>query len=310
MKNLAKNYEEKTMKEENTMVKEVVNCDATCYAIQNTKNHHKKEVKNVLKYITGIFPEWVDCESRIGFAIEFDPKMFEDKAFFPEGCKEKDGYLEYKEAFFEYYDKTPWFWLNPEDDIVDYVEDLGELLLEDSLQLPMEKPSEAWSAMIKELEPLLRKVLLEFCCGVKIPPMTLREFVGEFDFDVYKTKDIDGDIVYKLEDLQKANLGNIENEEFADIEVVIDRLDIYYQDYFLDDTEFILDSVASRVNNKDILEKWYDLSSYGDMYRYLIEVQKKYCQYDTCPEDFTWRIQLLHYIIHPSELTDDAEFED
>lgn len=311
MKGLVKTLKKQNIKEENTMAKEITltDCDDSCYAIQSSKQHHKKEVKNVLEYITGIFPEWIDSESRIGFAIEFDPKMFEDVEFFPEGCKKKGGYTKYKESFFEYHD-NPWFWLDPEGDIVDYVEDLGELNLEDSLQLPMEAPSEAWRAMIKELEPLLRKALLRFCCNITICPKTLREFVGEFDFDVYKTKDVDGDVVYRLIDLQKANLGGIESDEFADIESITDRLDIYYQDYFLSDIEFILDDIGLRVDNKDILDKWYTLSSYEDMYQYLIDIQKKYCQGDYCPQDLSWSVECLYYIIHPNELADDVEVKD
>lgn len=65
--------------------------------------------------------------------------------------------------------------------------------------------------------------------------MTLREFLELFDFDYEIAKNKDGERVIKLIDLQRANLGNIEEEEFCNTLEVIDRLDIYYYDYLYTD---------------------------------------------------------------------------
>ena len=61
--------------------------------------------------------------------------------------------------------------------------------------------------------------------------MTLREFLRYFDFDYEIVKNEDGEKVIKLIDLQGANLGDIETEEFYSSLEVVDRLNIYYHDY-------------------------------------------------------------------------------
>lgn len=65
--------------------------------------------------------------------------------------------------------------------------------------------------------------------------MTLREFLELFDFDYKITKNKDEEKIIKLIDLQNANLGDIESEEFNNTLEVIDRLDIYYHDYLYTD---------------------------------------------------------------------------
>lgn len=145
---------------------------------------------------------------------------------------------------------------------------------------------------------------------IKITPMTLKEFLNEFDFSVYKTKDDSGRTIYKLEDLQKANLGNIEDEEFYNVDEVVDRLNIYYNDYLLDDVEFQLDELAQTVGDESIESKWYDLRSYKDMYDYLQDLQETYCQSDTSSVDFTYKLDYLYYMANPDKLVDDAEFEE
>lgn len=145
---------------------------------------------------------------------------------------------------------------------------------------------------------------------VKIPPMTLKEFLSEFDFGVYKVRDKSGKVFYKLEDFQSANLGNIEDEKFYSIDDIVDRLDIYYRDYLLEDIEFQLDELAQTVGDESIETKWYDLKSYKDMYDYLQNIQETYCQSDNSSVDFTYKLEYLYYIVNSDKLVDDAEFED
>ena len=176
---------------------------------------------------------------------------------------------------------------------------------------------------IKELDKLYRKFvnsLVEYDTDtpfeeslneeVKITPMTLTEFLNEFDFGVHKMRDKSGEIVYKLEDFQKANLGNIEDEKFYSVDSILDRLDIYYNDYLLDSVEFQLDELAQTIGDESIETKWHDLGDYKDMYDYLRNIQETYCQDDTSSVDFTYVLDYLYYIVNPDKLTDDAEIEE
>ena len=176
---------------------------------------------------------------------------------------------------------------------------------------------------IKELDKLYRKFvnsLVEYDTDtsfeeslneeVKITPMTLTEFLNEFDFGVHKMRDKSGKIVYKLEDFQKANLGNIEDEKFYDVGDITDRLDIYYRDYLLDSVEFQLDELAQTIGDESIETKWYDLGDYKDMYDYLHDIQETYCQDDTSSVNFTHVLSYLYYIVNPDKLIDDAEIEE
>lgn len=116
-----------------------------------------------LKYVKGVYPEWIDEESRVAFAVEFDSTMFDDKNFFPNGWKQTEsGAIDCDGALFETFGGNPWFWLDPEKDIVSYADNIGDLELEDAFQLPMEKPSPAWDKMIKELEEHLPTDLFHF----------------------------------------------------------------------------------------------------------------------------------------------------
>lgn len=67
--------------------------------------------------------------------------------------------------------------------------------------------------------------------------MTLQEFLQEFDFGYHLVENEEHKIVIKLDDMQGANLGGIEDEEFSCIDGVIERLDIYYQDYIFRDID-------------------------------------------------------------------------
>lgn len=121
------------------------------------------ENQNYLEYIKRVVPEWIDNESRIAFAVEFDSAMFDDKNFFPKGWKwTKSGAIDCDGALFETFGCDPWFWIDPKRDIVSYTEDIGELDLEDSFQLPMKAPSPAWKELIKAIKERLLRELFWF----------------------------------------------------------------------------------------------------------------------------------------------------
>lgn len=54
--------------------------------------------------------------------------------------------------------------------------------------------------------------------------------IGLLEFDVVRQKE-NNILEYRLVDLQGANLGGIEDETFYSIDSIIDRLDIYWEDY-------------------------------------------------------------------------------
>lgn len=91
---------------------------------------------------------------------------------------------------------------------------------------------------------------------MKLIEMNLAEFLDYFDFSYKKIKndfvdpenDDEGE-VYALIDNQHANLGGIEEERFSTIEAIVDRLDIYYNDYIYRDLEeeFDLDGTAEEL---------------------------------------------------------------
>ncbi len=58
------------------------------------------------------------------------------------------------------------------------------------------------------------------------------EFLNTIEFQLIKYSDGWG-----VEDQQGANLGSIEQDRFEDVMSLIDRLDIYTQDYFVKDIE-------------------------------------------------------------------------
>ena len=78
---------------------------------------------------------------------------------------------------------------------------------------------------------------------------SLAEFLDYFDFG-YAVYDIDGTKEIGLTDSLGANLGGIQDERYSmdknGLSSIIDRLDIYYQDYIFDDL-------------KEKLEKDYDI---------------------------------------------------
>ena len=108
--------------------------------------------------------------------------------------------------------------------------------------------------------------------GMMIPKMTVSEFLNGFDFD-YEVgySDEFEKPCWKLIDLQGANLGGIEDDEFFSIDGIVDRLGIYYDDYLL----------------------YEDESS--DDYNVLLDEMIK-------ADPSAWQIPYIYYVIHPDEL--------
>lgn len=63
--------------------------------------------------------------------------------------------------------------------------------------------------------------------------MELRELLNYIEFDCYYTTNKEGARVIKLKDMQHVNLGNIEDDEFKTVAEIIDRCEIYWNDYVI-----------------------------------------------------------------------------
>lgn len=59
------------------------------------------------------------------------------------------------------------------------------------------------------------------------------KLIDKVDFEVKKVINKDNKKVYKLKDLQGGNLANIESEEFENLLDIVDRLSVYFYDYFI-----------------------------------------------------------------------------
>ena len=113
------------------------------------------------------------------------------------------------------------------------------------------------------------------------------EFLDLTEFRLIKHKGNDAKYdpwIWSIVDLQGANLGNIEGDRFSDAQGILDRMDIYINDYFIQDIEDLLEE-------KGIEIKWDDdYQDYIDNLRVLL------------PEAF-WELEVLDMICnHYSEI--------
>lgn len=102
--------------------------------------------------------------------------------------------------------------------------------------------------------------------------MTLTDFLNYFDFD-YCLYDNGKEKNIGLIDLQKANLGDIEGDRYEasedGVKSIIDRLDIYYEDYIFNGLEETLEQEhnidVSNMSWKDLYNKVQELDLGYDM---------------------------------------------
>lgn len=101
--------------------------------------------------------------------------------------------------------------------------------------------------------------------------MNLRELLNYIEFDCYWTTNNEGIRVIKLTDGQHANLGGIEDEEFRTVAEVIDRCEIYWNDYCItplcedmdissNDTWISIYDYAKKYYGRDEVDKFTILS--------------------------------------------------
>lgn len=94
------------------------------------------------------------------------------------------------------------------------------------------------------------------------------EFLDLIEFKLLKRTNYDWGM-WSLVDLQGANLGNIEEDEFVSATGIIDRLDIYINDYFFDDLERELDAYNVDLGDREVpwdAEEWLALRDDVEFY--------------------------------------------
>lgn len=82
------------------------------------------------------------------------------------------------------------------------------------------------------------------------------EFLNITEFLLLKHKDG----TFSLEDLQRANLGDIEDNRFETASEVLDRMDTYIQDYLVVDIEVALDEESIEIDCD-----WKEYGKYRDL---------------------------------------------
>lgn len=103
------------------------------------------------------------------------------------------------------------------------------------------------------------------------------EFLALTEFRLLKHKDG----TFSLEDRQCANLGDIEDDRFETASEVLDRMDIYIQDYLIRDIEDALDEKSIEIDCV-----WEEYGKYRDVI-----------------PDYKFDFDLLDMIInHPDEI--------
>ncbi len=96
--------------------------------------------------------------------------------------------------------------------------------------------------------------------GMK-PTEVFKEMLDVIEFRLVKCYE-----GYRLEDLQGANLGDIESERFQNASQIVERLDVYINDYYLEDLDDeaeqygLLDSVMALGLKEHSVQAWLDLA--------------------------------------------------
>ena len=82
------------------------------------------------------------------------------------------------------------------------------------------------------------------------------DFLNITEFLLLKHKDG----TFSLEDRQRANIGDIEDDRFTSASEILDRLDIYIQDYLINDIEEALDEKSIEIDCA-----WGEYGQYRDL---------------------------------------------
>lgn len=75
-----------------------------------------------------------------------------------------------------------------------------------------------------------------------------RQLLNVYEFELLISKNVNAEDIFKLRDIQGGNLGEIEQDEFSTLADVIERLEVYHQDY-------IYQSLEDRIFEKEFIQK-------------------------------------------------------
>lgn len=110
------------------------------------------------------------------------------------------------------------------------------------------------------------------------------EFLNITEFQLLKHKDG----TFSLEDRQCANLGDIENDRFTSASEILDRMDVYIQDYLIADIEDALDEKSIEIDcdweeygqyRKDLPDYKFDFDLLDMIINHFDKVDLNNCDY-------------------------------
>ena len=81
-----------------------------------------------------------------------------------------------------------------------------------------------------------------------------KEMLNVYEFDLIVDTNENSESVFKLKDLQEGNLGGIEQENFYTLQDIINRLDVYHQDYIYKPLEE-KENIKLNTNDWEIIAK-------------------------------------------------------
>ena len=75
-----------------------------------------------------------------------------------------------------------------------------------------------------------------------------KQILNVYEFELLIAKNENSEDIFKLRDIQGGNLGQIQQDEFSTLAEVIERLEVYHQDY-------IYESLENRIYEKELIQK-------------------------------------------------------
>lgn len=87
------------------------------------------------------------------------------------------------------------------------------------------------------------------------------EFLDLTEFRLIKHKENDDEYdpwMWSIVDLQGENIGDIESDRFSDAQGILDRMDIYINDYFIQDIEDLLEEKGIEITWDDDYQDYID----------------------------------------------------
>lgn len=122
-------------------------------------------------------------------------------------------------------------------------------------------------------------------------------------YEYGKTSENDEDTVgyWSLEDRQGANLGGIEGDVFVNAEQIIDRMNVYINDYFYRDLEEEANSYGLKIPDEDDLAKKYGETVYWRGTAYWLAIREELGENHQFIKDHQYALDILDMIANHME---------